>query len=110
MSSVKRISYLNNAFYHYEIRSNSMCSTLEKNIGYLIEVQEEIIKDKNITDKLSLKPQHLQILFANKEFKKMKNLYPNTQNRIIKKYPHSFLTLALRGYPHIAFFLNKLKR
>ena len=97
MNSVKRISYLNNGFYHYEVRSGSLCSTLEKKIGYLIKVQEEIVKETSITDKLSLKPQHLQILFANKEFNKMKNLYPNIQKEIIRKYPHSFLTLALKG-------------
>ncbi len=108
MNSVKRISYLNNAFYHYEVRSGSLCSTLEKKIGYLIKVQEEIVKETSITDKLSLKPQHLQILFANKEFNKMKNLYPNIQKEIIRKYPHSFLTLALKGYPKIAFFLMSI--
>lgn len=106
MCSVHRVSYLNKAYYHYEVRNGSLCGSLEKNIDCLIKVQEEIIKEKRITDKLSLKPQHLQILFANKEFKKMKGLYPYTQREIIRKYPRSFFSLALRGYPRIAYLLN----
>lgn len=110
MSTVHRVSYLNKAFYHYEVRSNSLCSTLEKNIGYLIKIQEEIVKDKKILDTLSLKPQHLQILFDKKEFKIMKNLYPNTQQKIIQKYPHSFLSLALKGFPRFAYFVRSVYR
>ena len=110
MSTVHRVSYLNKAFYHYEVRSNSLCSTLEKNIGYLIKIQEEIVKDKKILDTMSLKPQHLQILFDKKEFKKLKNLYPNTQQKIIQKYPHSFLSLALKGFPRFAYFARSVYR
>ena len=110
MSTVHRVSYLNKAFYHYEVRSNSLCSTLEKNIGYLIKIQEEIVKDKKILDTLSLKPQHLQILFDKKEFKEMKDLYPYTQQKIIQKYPHSFLSLALKGFPKFAYFARSVYR
>lgn len=110
MSTVHRVSYLNKAFYHYEVRSNSLCSTLEKNIGYLIKIQEEIVKDKKILDTLSLKPQHLQILFDKKEFKEMKDLYPYTQQKIIQKYPHSFLSLALKGFPRFAYFVRSVYR
>ena len=110
MSTVHRVSYLNKAFYHYEVRSNSLCSTLEKNIGYLIKIQEEIVKDKKILDTLSLKPQHLQILFDKKEFKEMKDLYPYTQQKIIQKYPHSFLSLALKGFPRFAYFAHSVYR
>lgn len=110
MSTVHRVSYLNKAFYHYEVRSNSLCSTLEKNIGYLIKIQEEIVKDKKILDTLSLKPQHLQILFDEKEFKIMKDLYPYTQQKIIQKYPHSFLSLALKGFPRFAYFVRSVYR
>ena len=110
MSTVHRVSYLNKAFYHYEVRSNSLCSTLEINIGYLIKIQEEIVKDKKILDTMSLKPQHLQILFDKKEFKKLKNLYPNTQQKIIQKYPHSFLSLALKGFPKFAYFARSVYR
>ncbi len=108
MSTVHRVSYLNKAFYHYEVRSNSLCSTLEKNIGYLIKIQEEIVKDKKILDTMSLKPQHLQILFDKKEFKEMKDLYPYTQQKIIQKYPHSFLSLALKGFPRFAYFARSV--
>lgn len=108
MSTVHRVSYLNKAFYHYEVRSNSLCSTLEKNIGYLIKIQEEIVKDKKILDTMSLKPQHLQILFDKKEFKEMKDLYPYTQQKIIQKYPHSFLSLALKGFPRFAYFVRSV--
>ena len=110
MSTVHRVSYLNKAFYHYEVRSNSLCSTLEKNIGYLIKIQEEIVKDKKILDTLSLKPQHVQILFDKKEFKEMKDLYPYTQQKIIQKYPHSFLSLALKGFPRFAYFVRSVYR
>ena len=110
MSTVHRVSYLNKAFYHYEVRSNSLCSTLEKNIGYLIKIQEEIVKDKKILDTMSLKPQHLQILFDKKEFKEMKDLYPYTQQKIIQKYPHSFLSLALKGFPRFAYFARSVYR
>ena len=108
MSTVHRVSYLNKAFYHYEVRYNSLCSTLEKNIGYLIKIQEEIVKDKKILDTMSLKPQHLQILFDKKEFKEMKDLYPYTQQKIIQKYPHSFLSLALKGFPRFAYFARSV--
>lgn len=108
MSTVHRVSYLNKAFYHYEVRSNSLCSTLEKNIGYLIKIQEGIVKDKKILDTMSLKPQHLQILFDKKEFKEMKDLYPYTQQKIIQKYPHSFLSLALKGFPRFAYFARSV--
>ena len=108
MSTVHRVSYLNKAFYHYEVRSNSLCSTLEKNIGYLIKIQEEIVKDKKILDTMSLKPQHLQILFDKKEFKEMKDLYPYTQQKIIQKCPHSFLSLALKGFPRFAYFARSV--
>ena len=110
MSTVHRVSYLNKAFYHYEVRSNSLCSTLEKNIGYLIKIQEEIVKDKQIIDTMSLKLQHLQILFDKKEFKEMKDLYPYTQQKIIQKYPHSFLSLALKGFPRFAYFVRSVYR
>lgn len=108
MSTVHRVSYLNKAFYHYEVRYNSLCSTLEKNIGYLIKIQEGIVKDKKILDTMSLKPQHLQILFDKKEFKEMKDLYPYTQQKIIQKYPHSFLSLALKGFPRFAYFARSV--
>ncbi len=110
MSTVHRVSYLNKAFYHYEVRSNSLCSTLEINIGYLIKIQEEIVKDKKILDTMSLKPQHLQILFDKKEFKEMKDLYPYTQQKIIQKYPHSFLSLALKGFPRFAYLARSVYR
>lgn len=109
LNTVKRISYLNKAFYHYEIRGGSLCDSIGKNIQYLIEIQENLIKDKDIIDRLSLKPLHLQLLFDQKEFKKMKNLYPYTQAAIISRYPHSILTLALKGYPRIAYLCRKLQ-
>lgn len=109
MTSAKRISYLNRAFYHYEVRGGSLTKKIGDGIQYLIKIQENIIKDKDICECLSLKPLHLQILFAKKEFGKMKNLYPQTKAAIISKYPHSPLSLALKGYPRIAYLLYRVK-
>lgn len=109
MSTVKRISYLNRAFYHYEVRGGGLAGSVENNIQLLIETLDNVIKDKDIIDCLSLKPLHLQLLFDQKEFKKMKNLYPHTQATIISRYPHSILTLALKGYPRIAYLCRKLQ-
>ena len=113
MSTVHRVSYLNKAFYHYEVRSNSLYSTLKNknnNNCYLIKILEGIVKDEKILDAMSLKLQYLQILFDKKEFKKLKNLYPNTQHKIIHKYPHSFLSLALKGFPRFAYFARSVYR
>ena len=113
MSTVHRVSYLNKAFYHYEVRSNSLYSTLKNknnNNSYLIKILEGIVKDEKIIDAMSLKQKYLQILFDKKEFKKMKNLYPYTQQKIIQKYPHSFLSLALKGFPRFAYFARSVYR
>ena len=113
MSTVHRVSYLNKAFYHYEVRSNSLYSTLKNknnNNCYLIKILEGIVKEEKILDAMSLKLQYLQILFDKKEFKKLKNLYPNTQQKIIQKYPHSFLSLALKGFPRFAYFARSVYR
>lgn len=113
MSTVHRVSYLNKAFYHYEVRSNSLYSTLKNknnNNSYLIKILEGIVKDEEIIDAMSLKLQYLQILFDEKEFKIMKNLYPNTQQKIIQKYPHSFLSLALKGFPRFAYLARSVYR
>ena len=113
MSTVHRVSYLNKAFYHYEVRSNSLYSTLKNknnNNSYLIKILEGIVKDEKILDAMSLKLQYLQILFDKKEFKEMKDLYPYTQQKIIQKYPHSFLSLALKGFPRFAYFARSVYR
>ena len=112
MSTVHRVSYLNKAFYHYEVRSNSLYSTLKNknNNSYLIKILEGIVKDEKIIDAMSLKIKYLQILFDKKEFKEMKDLYPYTQQKIIQKYPHSFLSLALKGFPRFAYFARSVYR
>lgn len=108
-STVKRISYLNRAFYHYDVHGGSLTFTIGRNIQYLIEIMETVIKNKDLISRIYLKPIHLQLLFTQKEFRRMKMLYPETQAIIKSKYPHSILVLALKGYPRIAYLCYKLK-
>lgn len=110
LGPVQRISYLNKAFYHYEVRDGSLTSKISKNIRRLIEIQEDLIKNEDIIERLSLKPLHLKILFEQRDYKQMSGLYPQTQKAIILKYPHSVLSLALKGYPNIAYLLNIIKK
>jgi glycosyltransferase involved in cell wall biosynthesis len=123
LSQDLKVIYLPRAFYHYRINSGaSLCHTYSmKHIRSGIAVVSEfkkIIQSHDYLDESLVEPYKVgPIFFAlmNRKFRLMKHLYPEIHSSLIetgKKYrlfaPRGgCVSLALRGYPLIAYCLYK---
>lgn len=109
-TSVRSISYLNKAFYHYELREGSLSFTYGDNICRSIAVLDSLIDSDDVKKQMTLKCTYVAQLFEAGRLSLLKGTYKETYAYIIQQYPKSFLSLALRGFPYMAYALYKCKR
>lgn len=114
-----RITYLQKALYHYRINvdSSTTHSPIKKIDSRIIEIAEieSIIDTKEYYGIFETKEELLKLLFENKRLKELTTLYKDIHHKIINrnikyKFPTPlgyFFTMALKGYPRLAYYLYK---
>lgn len=109
------------AFYHYNhTNESSICHSTNAKIilsrCLAISEIEKIISDKNPMNMYTMKRSVLDALFISKNFKELNNTYCDIHQTIINNHKRYhfftplgyFLSMALKGYPHIAYHLYTL--
>ena len=116
-----KVVYLPKAFYHYYMdnSSNLTHSFSKKKLESRIYVNRELEKLIDKSDIDYLIPQKKDVLFEAfmlKDFSLLKSIYPEVRHMIIENNKEfyiytpisSCLSLALKGHPHIAYYLCKV--
>lgn len=116
-----KISYINNAYYHYRRdNSDSICSSRNEHILLsrmkVIEEYEKILDKKEYNNFFNIKRDVLISLFVTKNLKQLKYTYKEIHPQIIstqKRYSFRlplgyFFPMGLKSNPYIAYYLYKL--
>ena len=115
-----KISYIQEALYHYtenifSITHNLTEKSLKERLVFFNEV-DKILSDVQKIYFRGLKLNYLEVLFISKNFTLLKSTFPEIHHEAIKngeKYNYklplkSCLSLALRGKPHLAYYLYSI--
>lgn len=111
-----KISYLPEALYHYELHDGSNSTPSHKSIESGIKVIEEACKFISYSNFANKKKNILVAVFLSKNYKLLKELYPEIHHSVIESgYPYniylpisSCMSIALKGYPRIAYCIYKI--
>lgn len=111
-----KISYLPEALYHYELHESSNSTPGYKSIKSGIKVIEEASKLAPHSDFTNKKKNILVLAFLSKNYKLLKELYPEIHHNVIESgNPYkiylpisSCMSIALKGYPRIAYCIYRI--
>lgn len=116
---IRKVSYLDKAFYHYMDNDSSLSKDFrKKKVLQLITIAQVMSNDIGIapSNLYSVKRLAMYNAFLGKNFEMVTTMFPEMKDQIIANgKPYRFfspvsscLSIALRGYPKFAYFIHQL--